>query len=574
MQTQKEKTIQICESLKNTPSAWGLVILFSFLFAFLTFVFILSGPAFAQSESSDTSVPPKPPTSFKYFPIATELQPDKPVRGSVITPQNAYVYKIEITPAKQLQVSAQIRSSSSKTQVTLGIYDMKGKLLAQGKKSITGAEETVEAFYYKGYVSGESSVEIVYIEILNSSTDSSSNIDSYSFTPKLNAMSDAQKGYDAADNFDKSMELSGEGEYTNNHIGYNACGKTQYCSTDSKDVYKISGLKNDKNLKFTLNPSTGLPLTVSIADETKSIISTTDIPAGEVGSISYSPDQSTMAYLVVDADAEADSFGTYSITVAFEAPEPEPQPEPEPEPAPEVKKSFIDTIIDTLSKYYLYFIGGGITLVLIIVVLIIFIIRRRKKNRSPQNNKKTPRGPSQDIMGPPEPKFPGTQNEQSSESRSSSVETGLESAGKDITETPSINMRKPNTRTPEAPRDPLIASPQNQPLGGSPLEEELPKEAPLSSEEQKISPLKPETPPQPKAYPPTPPIPPRVPSLKHRPQQQPSQKKGSPSLSSSKDSQDENIPPEPFHKSEKDVSGGFLPDDDSGHLSTDALDDA
>lgn len=381
------------------------------------------------------TVPATPPASLANFPLASELLADKQVTGKSLAQGKAFVYKIEVLPAKQLRIFAQGHSSSQQAELTLSIYTENGTLLARAPKNVFG-DISVEAFYYKGFLEAGLPTEPVYIEFQNTSTDTAAAI-TYNFIPTFAVLSDTQQGFDASDAIPKSTALIA-GSYKLNHIGQNLCGVNQYCSTDEKDTYAIA-VKAKEQVSLTVTPQVGLSLNVDISDVEKKSLKKVVVTQTTATPIVVDAVDDGVLYLTISGDASKDYFGTYDMALSIEAATVE-QPIVDPPtvlPPPASDEGLsLESIMQYAQDNVLVVAGIGIGFLFVIIILILLLRRRKRKKLM----KAAQMGQAQDGGFVQQPIQQMPQAQVQSQQRPATIVQP--------------QARRPLTRTPEAPRDP------------------------------------------------------------------------------------------------------------------------
>jgi hypothetical protein len=416
------------------------------LLVFVAFVIVLAGAQQAFSQTDD-DVPGKVaqsttlPASFSNFGIARELRANQSVTGGALAPGESFVYKIEALPANQLHVSARF-VGNSQARVQLSLYNTDGLLLSRDVKQMSASSE-LNVYYLRGFSRTEilGDEDVVFIEFENVSTGSTAGVDSYSFTPTVISRSDIDTAFDAADTIQDALELDA-GEYESNHIAYNACVVSQFCSTDAIDTYKFL-IPQGTVLRVVVDPSAQLSLSPRLINASLTLLDSASALNGQAAQLSYTAENGDeMVYVVIEGDPSNDYFGTYELAVTTDlaqVPAPVPTPtEPSPtQPIPPVQDAEegesqqpIDQVRQFVQDQYLYVIAAGLALIIIFFIIVLLWMRRRRRRKAEQPLPE---------MGPPGlPTAPA-----------SSGSNGMSG----------LQLGRQMSRTPESPRDP------NMPVG-------------------------------------------------------------------------------------------------------------
>ncbi len=340
------------------------------------------GTPTSPATPATTAAPAVLPDSFANFGIASALTPDKQVIGKTLAHKKAFVYKMTVAAAQQMRIFAQGHSSSAQGQLTLSLYTATGALLSRSAELVAG-DKALQVFYYKGFLEQGQASEDIYVEFENTSTDAAATV-TYDFVPSIVPLADVVQGADASDGVAHATELAA-GTYKANHLGKNACGVNQYCSTDATDTYAVL-VKAGQEATLTVTPVGALGLSVSFVDASGAALKQGVVSATAPTPVVYQPQVDGTLYVVITGNPAAvspDYFGSYDMTLALSAASTTPPTTNPPVTPPTTSTGglSLNSLMQFAKDNMLVVAGIGGGVLVLVVVLILFVRRRGKRKK-------------------------------------------------------------------------------------------------------------------------------------------------------------------------------------------------
>lgn len=358
--------------------------------------------------------------------------------GEKLNNEEADYYKIKVKPGQQIRIHGTGEAGNewqAEKLLRFTLYNEEGTILSRNSLSPyldSAKAETMSVFYLPGTteIAPQTKTNLAFLEVYLEKGNETYWLKGYSFSLTLDKeKTDIGSGTDVGDDFNFVQEIE-IGDYPENFLAKNECGSGKYCSTDHKDLYKIS-VKGKEKLTVKITPNSNLQTKIDFFNELKEIQkegkASTD--KGVVIEASYlCPKDQNVYFAISDAFLGDYYYGSYAMNVAvktataeelkeagikeevpeevvFEEEKPE-VIEEEPIIIPEevvpktVEVPLVETFLSQIKSALIWWVAGFVVFIAIMVTVIILVKKAKKRPPKPP----VPPVPPTSTFGP----FPPT----------------------------------------------------------------------------------------------------------------------------------------------------------------------